>query len=476
MSGAPIVRVRATAIAVAAVLPVASLGAQTRPNPPVAKPAPTYAFPKVQTRTLPNGMVVHVVENHALPLVAVRVVIDGGALLDPPGKEGLYLLDLALLRDGTTSMNGEQLSQAIDQLGVSVSPTSFTGVADELARALPIMGDMLMHPIFPAAAVDQRKAATTAALQRAEGNAPTPANRILNAVLFGPDHPFARTASPGSIAAITRDDLVRFHDANVRPQNLTLIIVGDVTPASAMPLVTRVFGRWEQTASRSEVTLQAAAAPRPTTIYLVDRPNAPQTTVRVGQVGPMRSSPDYYALDLATAILGGPGGSRLSKSLREEHALTYSVTHVTAWRGWNEPSTIVGAAQVDPAKTDSALLVWMGELKDIAGRRPITGSELEFGRAVTVGNLATRFETFDAIASHVALMARDHLPMTSVDEYVRRINATSAADASKTITKFLTPDHVAIVVVGDRKTIEAPLRAANIGPVVIVDANGKATR
>jgi zinc protease len=463
--------ITAAMVAVAAI----RLGAQAT-KPPVAKPAPVYAFPKVQTRTLPNGLVVQIVEDHALPLVAVRTVIEGGALLDPAGKEGLYALDLSLLRDGTAAMNGEQLAQAIDQMGATVTPTSFTAITDELAQALPLMGEMLMHPTFPAEAVDRRKAATTSTLQRAEGQAPTAANRILNAVLFGPDHPLGRTATPASIAAITRDDLVRFHDANVRPQNVTLVIVGDVVPATVMPLVTRVFGSWEKTGERAVVKMQTTIPAQPTWVYLYDRPGAPQTTVRMGQVGPTRSNPDYYALDLAMSVLGGPTGSRLSKTLREQHALTYNVLHVTTWRGWNEPSTIIGQAQVDAAKTDSAVLVWMGELRDIIGKRPITDQEIGFGRAVTVGNMATRFETFDAIANQVAAMARDHLPMSFIDDYVRRINVTSAAEASKIVARYLNPDHTAVVVVGDRKTIELPLRAANIGPVVIVDANGKSIR
>jgi predicted Zn-dependent peptidase len=468
-----ILRNRAVTTAFAVATMAMPAGAQARPKEPVVKPAATYVFPKVQTRTLPNGLVVQIVEDHALPLVAVRTVIEGGALLDPAGKEGLYALDLALLRDGTTSMNGEQLAQAIDQLGATVTPTSFTAITDELPQALPLMGDMLMHPTFPAEAVEQRKAATVTTLTRAEGVAATTANRILNAILFGPDHPFGRASSPASVGAITRDDIVRFHDTNVRPQNVTLVIVGDVTPASVMPLVTRVFGSWEKTGERNLVKVRASIPSQATWVYLYDRPGAPQTTVRIGQVGPTRSSPDYVPLDMATAILGGPSGSRLSKSLREQHALTYGVTHVTQWRGWEEPSTIIGQAQVDAAKTDSALLVWMDELKGITGDRPITDKEMEFARAVTVGNMATRFETFDAIANQVASMARDHVPMTYINDYVKYVNLMPAAEVSKIAARYINPTHTAVVVVGDRKTIEIPLRAANIGPVVIVDAQGK---
>ncbi|MGH7619508.1 MAG: M16 family metallopeptidase [Gemmatimonadaceae bacterium] len=466
---------RSIAVAAAIVALATSAAAQTGARrKPTTKPAPSYAFPKVQTRTLPNGMTVEIVENHSLPLVAVRTVIEGGALLDPQGKEGLYALDIALLRDGTTSMNGVELAQALDELGATVTPTSFTTITGELDKALPLMGDMLMHPTFAPDAVDRRKAALKSTLQRAEGDANAVANRLLNTILFGPEHPFGRAATQASVSSITRDDLVAFHSANVRPQNVTLVIVGDVTPTSVMPLVTTVFGGWEKTGERVSVKVPSGIASQPTYIYLFDRPGAPQTTVRFGQVGPMRSSPDYYAFDLAMSIFGATGSSQLAQSLREQHKLTYSVTHVASWRGWNEPSVIVGSAQVDAAKTDSALLVWMSELKNFADTsHEITPQDLEFGRSVTVGSLATRFETFDAIANEVVSMVQNHLPMTFVDDYVHYVKMIPAKGVSIVAHRFLNPTHTAIIVVGDRKTIELPLRAANVGPVIPVDATGK---
>ena len=164
---------RATRIRGAAFVAAAAFGlsgqavAQARPKPPAPKPAPAYAFPKVQTQTLPNGLVVHVIENHALPLVAVRAVIEGGVLLDPVGKEGLFTLDTLLVRDGTTTMNGDALADAISELGASVSPSGFTTVADQLERSLSLLGDMLMHPTFPADALDRRRATLVSTMQRA---------------------------------------------------------------------------------------------------------------------------------------------------------------------------------------------------------------------------------------------------------------------------------------------------------------------
>jgi len=458
---------------------VATLGfggpavAQARPKPPSPKPAPAYAFPKVQTQTLPNGLVVHVIEDHALPLVAVRAVIEGGSLVDPAGKEGLFTLDTLLLRDGTTRLSGDALADAISDLGASVAPSGFTTVTDQLERSLAIMGDMLMHPAFPAEALDRRRTGLLASLQRSEGQPGTPANRIWSAVVFGPDHPLGRVASPTTLASITIDDISRFHAEHVRPQNVTLVMVGDIVPASAMALAMKVFSGWQRSGERVVVNAPPAPAPKPTTIYLFDRPGLSQSTIYLGQAGPGRSAADAYALEVASFVFGGQSGSRLWAQLRDRRPLTYGITHVTFWRGANDPSRILGFSNVDAAKTDSALIVWMNELKELATGRAPTEQEVAFGRSVTAGNLAARLETFDSIANQLARMTSDHVGMSYLDGYVRGVYAATPAEVGRAAAHYFDPAHTAIVIVGDRKRIEAPLREANIAPVVIVDANGK---
>jgi len=467
---------RRLALVASALGVVGPAAAQSRPKPPAPKVAPAYVFPKVQTQTLPNGLVVHVIENHALPLVAVRAVIEGGSLLDPAGKEGLFTLDTLLLRDGTTTLNGDALADAISELGASVAPSGFTTVTDQLERSLSLMGDMLMHPTFPGDALDRRRTGYLSVMQRAEGQPGTPANRIFNAAVFGPDHPLGRAPSAASLGSITVDDIAHFHAEHVRPQNVTLVMVGDVVPASAMSLATRVFGGWQRSGDRVAVNAPPAPSPKPTTIYLFDRPGLSQSTIYLGQAGPGRSAPDACALDVASFLFGGQSGSRLQTLLRERRSLTYGITHVTRWRGANDPSSILGQSSVDVAKTDTALMVWVGELKELASGRAPTDQEVAFGRSVTAGNLATRLETFDAIADRAAQMARDHVVMTYLDGYVRGINAATPADVGRAAAHYFDPAHTAIVVVGDRKTIEGPLRELKLAPVVIVDASGKVVR
>jgi zinc protease len=459
-------------MALAVVAQTANAQVLDRSKRPVAPPPSPYAFPAIRSTTLPNGLVVQVVENHALPLVAVRAVIEDGPLLDPAGKEGLFALDTTMLRDGTTSMSGDRLAEAIGDLGTAIAPTRFTTVTGEFDRSLALMGDMLMHPSFPTDAVDRRKAAMVSALQRVEGLASTPALRIFNRRVFGDTHPFARVATPATVGSISRDDIAAFHDQNVRPQNVTLIIVGDVSADAVTSAVAKVFGEWKRTGERVVFNVPAVPPPQPTTIYLYDRPGSVQSTLFVGQAGPTRASADAYPLELMGALFGGGSGSRLSLSLRERRALTYGVVHTPVWRGPGDPSSILGSSNVDAAKTDSALLVWMGELKDLAGSRPPTDKEVAFARTITVGGLATRLETIDAIANRLSLAARDRLPADYFNEYVKHMSSATTADVVAAAARHINPSTTTIVVVGDRKVIEPRLRAANIAPIVIVDENG----
>jgi predicted Zn-dependent peptidase len=460
--------------ALGAALAVSAASAQTldRSKRPAAPPAPVYKMPAVTSQTLPNGLVVRVMENHALPLVSARVTIEGGSLLDPAGREGMFTLDTALVKDGPTTMSAEQFADALAGLGGVVTATRITNLSSSFERCLMLMGDMLMHPSFAPDVFARRKAAYAASLQRSEDSARVQATRVLNATLWGPSHPFARTATSKSIAAITRDELLAFHQAMVQPQHITLTIVGDVTPASAMAAVTKVFGGWQKTGERGKVAAAAPPAPKPTTIYLYDRPNSQQTTIQIGQPLPARSTGDFYALETMGALFGGPTGSRLSQSMRERRPLTYGVTHIATWRGLGDPGSFVGTTNVDAMKTDSAIVVWLGEIKNLASGKP-TDAELAFGRAATVGTLLTRVETLDQMATQLSALARDGLALSYYDDYVKGMNAVTAASVAAAAARHVDPSHLTIVVVGDRKTVEPVLRAANIAPVVVVDQDGK---
>jgi len=444
-----------------------------RSKRPTAAPAPTFTFPKFASRTLPNGLTVAIVENHELPVVAVRAVIEGGGLVDPRGKEGVYSLVSAMLREGTTSMTADELAEAFSDQGNGVNPTGFTTVVRNLDRSLELMAEMMMHPSFPEAALNRLKANNIANVQRSKDVPQIVAQRLFSTLLYGADHPYARSATEQSLASITRDDLVRFHDEYIRPQNVKLVIVGDITPATVIPRVERAFGKWPKGGTTVSYQIPSPNPPGKTTIYLFDRPNSPQSVVTMGQIGPSRTIDDFYALEVMSTVFGALSGSRLNQNLREKHAYTYGANAFWQWRRSPEASTFTGSSSIVAPKTDSALVEWFRELRGIRGDRPITSTELDFARTNRVAGLPAQLESNDAVANAIANNLQNNLAPDYLDRYVKRIGDITADEVTRAATKFVDPDNTVIVIVGDRKVIEPGLKAANIGPIVIVDEKGQ---
>jgi predicted Zn-dependent peptidase len=391
---------------------------------------------------------------------------------DPQGKEGVYNLMGAMLREGTSGLSADELAEAFADQGNSVSPTGFTTIVRNLDRSLELMGDMIMHPSFPQAALDRQRANTIANIQRAKDQPGFVGQRIFDAVVYGPGHPYERGATEQSLASITRDDIVHFHDAYVRPQNVRLVIVGDVTPASVMPRVERAFGKWARGGTTVAYNVPAAKPAGKTTIYLFDRPNSPQSVVTMGQMGPSRSDADYYALDLMNTVFGQLSGSRLNQNLREKHAFTYGANAFWQWRRAPEASTFIGSSSIVAPKTDSAVVEWIHELRGIRGERPVTDKELDFARTNRVASLPATLESNDQVANALVNILQNNLPPDYYEQYAKRVSALTSADISRAAAKVIDPDNTVIVIVGDRKVIEPGLRAANIGPIVIVDERG----
>jgi predicted Zn-dependent peptidase len=213
--------------------------------------------------------------------------------------------------------------------------------------------------------------------------------------------------------------------------------------------------------------------PRPTTIYLLDRPGAQQSYVFLGTLGPIRTSPDFAALEVMAPILGASTGSRLAQNLRERHAYMYSGTPAAVtWRRRDVPAVIGGSAAVSTVKTDSALIEWLAELRG-AFERPPTEQEMTLAQGALVAALPAQLETLDLIANRVMSMLQNDVPLDFYNSYGTRIAAVRPADVTAVARKYLDLSHLVIVVAGDRAVVEPALRAANIGPIVIVDEREK---
>ena len=465
--------VAALAVLGAALQLDAQAPALDRAKHPASGPAVTLRMPKIERRTLSNGIDVAIMENHTLPVVVVRALVDARGTLDPADKDGLVILLQQMLPEGTTSMTADQLAEAFADLGNGVSPTAFTTVTQNVDRSLELMGDMLMHPAFPQASLDRIRTNEIANLKRTRDQPGYMAQRVLANAVYGEGHPYERTRTDQSLNAITRDDLVRFHDTYYRPQNVRLIVAGDIKPADAVAKLEKTFGKWAKGGKTTAYNIPPAKTRAGTTIYLFDRPNAPQSIIMVGQTGPSRDTPDYFAIDLMNTALGGLFNSRINLNLREKHAYTYGANSFYQYRPTPEIGGFTASSQVKTPQTDSALTELMREIRDIRGARPLTDAELALARTSQTLSLPMQFETLNSLVGAVAGILQDHLPLDYYDHVAANMGKVSVADATAAAQKYLDPDHIAIVVVGDRKQIEAGLRAAKIAPVIVVDEKAR---
>jgi zinc protease len=442
-----------------------------RSKRPVAETAAPFRFPIVVSESLPNGLRIRLVEDHSVPVVAVRAVVGADSTLDPPGKEGLYAVTMGAMREATATLSADNLAAAAAALGTVITPTSFTTTTGSFGAALSIMGGMLTSPAFDSVAVERRKAIQMAVARRVAQTPSSPARHLFYRLLYGADDPYTRSLIPteASVRAISRDDVRRFYDQSVSPATTTLVITGDVAPAAALAEVRRVFGKWESKTGLAVAGESRSSLPREATaIHLIDTPDQ-QAYVYVGAAGPRRSPSDAASAEL----LGAVATVRMQRELRDKRSLMYSGVIGLTWRRPAQPSAFVGSAVVDPRKVDNVLVTWLGLLRALRDTQPPAAAELDAGRRVRLGGLPARFDGADSVAARLVEVVRDGLSTEYFNDWTARLASMPAADVAAAARQVIDPDHLIVVVSGDRRVIEPALRAANLGPIVVVDTDGR---
>ena len=463
-----------------------ALSAQARPAqpkpaslvPPTLRAPKALVLPRMVERTLPNGLKLVVVEQHELPLVDVALVIKSGSEADPAGKKGLATLTANLLDEGAGNRDALALAEEIAYLAIQIgtsagfdrSTVSLHTTRATLDSALRLMADVALRPTFAEKEFSRIRSERMTALMQEADRGPVMADRAFAAIVFGESHPYGNTTSgtPEAVESLTRDDVVNFWKTRYRPNNATLVMVGDLTVAEAEQRALAAFGSWE----RGEVPAPVAAAPQAangTTIYIVDKPKAAQTSFRIGSVGVARSTKDYFPLMVMNTALGGSFTSRLNQNLRETKGYTYGAGSSFSMR--RQPGPFVANAEVVAEKTDSALVEFMKELNRI--RTPIPAAELAKTKRYLQLGYAERFESTRDIAMQVAGLAPFDLPLSTLGAYNSGVGAVTGADVQRVARQYLDPSKLAIVVAGDRATIEPALKATRIAPVEIRDARGR---
>lgn len=459
---------------VAAGAALAPLAAQFPTRPPAPMPLEPAQFPPFAEAVLANGMRVLVVSSAKQPVLSLTLAVPGGSFYDPAGKSGTAEMVAGLLTKGAGARTAEQIAATIEGVGGTLGSSAGADfltvnaavLSNDRRLAFELLADAALRPTFPASEIDLLRKQTLSAITLAKSQPGSIAAREFAKGLYG-DHPYGRSQDENSVAAITRDDLVAFHQQRMRPNQALLVIAGAIDSAEARQLAEEAFGAWGGVAAGAPVTRPAPQRAR-TEILLVHRPGSVQSNIVLGNTTWMATDTRGYALTLANQILGGASDSRLFQILREQKGWTYGAySSVQRRRGLGNFSA---TAEVRTEVTDSALVELLSQVRTL-GASPLPGEEFERQKQTLVGRFPLQVETADAVAAQVANARLLGLATDYVQTYRQRLAAITPVQAQAAARMGMRADAALVVVVGDATKIADKLRA--IAPVTLVDVDGK---
>lgn len=446
---------------------------------PLPQPVPKVDLPDIQKAKLANGLKIWLVEHHELPLVAFNLVIQSGSDHDPLNMPGLASMTADVIDEGTKARDALQISDELQFIGATFGVQSNADgtfmtlgtLTKHLDKALDVYTDVLTNPTFPQKEFDRLKKQRLTSLLQQKDQPSTIASLAFNYILYGSNHPYGSNSSgtEASLNSMTREDLEKFYTSYYRPNNATLIIVGDATLKDITRKLEKALSDWKA------APVPVVANPAPSSVdqrrvYLIDKPGAAQSEIRIGYPALARNTPDYFPVTIMNRILGGQFTSRLNLNLREKHGFTYGARSGFAFN--KQPGPFVASAGVTTAKTDSSLREFFHEIDNMhaSGTNPV---ELDFVKKGLSGSFALSFETPAQVAGALQNVVLYNLPDDYYERYLQNIDKVTIADVNQASKKYLDSSQMAIVVVGDLKVIKEDVQKLNLGEMVLCDVDGK---
>jgi predicted Zn-dependent peptidase/outer membrane lipoprotein-sorting protein len=435
--------------------PVPAPSAQLAPQMPAPAAAKSYKFPPVATKTLANGMRVYAVSSSSTPAITVRLVLTAaGSINDPKGKPGVAAMTASLLTEGTEKRSAQQIAEAIDFVGGSLSANagsdgtvvSVTVVKKDFDLAMDLFSDITLHANFQSEEIERQRQQLLSGLQVNYQDADYVASASLQRVVYG-SHPYGlpTEGTPGSAQTVTRDDFVRFRDTYYSPNTSLLAFSGDISPEVAFAAAEKIFGAWQQKAIPvGEVA--PPATPVGVHITIIDRPDAVQTQIRVGKSAIRRTDPDYIPLYVTNRIFGGSYNSRLNTEVRVKSGLTYGANSGFDTRLFG--GSFLASTSTRTEATVQAVKLVTDLMKDLASKN-VKPEELTFARDYLVGVYPIQTETTDAVADRVLMVAHYGLAPDFNETYQSRIAAVTLDQVNAMAAKYFDPSAVDVVLVGN---------------------------
>jgi zinc protease len=455
--------------------------APDRSQPPALGTPPELKLPQLQRALLSNGLKIILAERHELPLVEFRMAADAGYAADQFSKPGTAKLASVLLTDGTNTRNALQINDQVALLGANLwgySTLDFSFVAlsalkSKLDPALDLFADVVLHPTFPDADFKREQKLQLDAIEQEQKDPFEMTLRVLPGLMYGPGHaygnPLTGSGTAASTHAITRDDLLKFHQVWFRPNNATLVVVGDTTLKELTPKLEKLFAGWKPGAIPSKNISPVKLASQPA-VYILDKPGASQSIIIAGEVSIPADTPQEIAIQAMNDDLGGNFSSRLNMNLREDKHWAYGAGSVLIGAHAQRPFVIFAPVQTD--KTKESLIEVRKEINGILTDRPVTPEELTRIQANETLSLPGSRETISSVNESILDLLTYGWPDDYYETMAGKIRALKRTDLDAAARQVIHPEGMVWVIVGDRTKIEPGIKELGIGKISFIDADG----
>jgi zinc protease len=414
-------------------------------------------------------------------VVNFQMLVDSGYASDAADKPGVASLAMRMLEEGTRTRKSLEIGEAFESLGAQFGAGAnldsgivyMNTLKATMPQALNLYTDLVLNPSFPQNEFERLQKDRLAAIAREKTVPQMIALRVLPSILYGKEHvyakPFTGTGTEDAVKRMTRDDLVKYHATWFKPNNATLLVVGDTTLAEVKPMLEKAFAGWKAGEVPKKV-LANVAAPDKSVVYLVDRPGALQSVIVGAQLAVPRNNPDALPLEVVNHVFGGTFSSRINMNLREDKHWSYGVRSQLQAALGQRPFMSVSPVQTD--KTSESLQELVREYRDIAGGKPITAAELKAAVDNNTLGLPGGFETAGQLTNAYTNVVQYGLPEDYYNTYTEKVLALTPQQANALAARSFTPDRLVWVVVGDMSKIESGVRSLNIGEVRKIDVDG----
>ena len=452
-----------------------------RSSVPETTSFPEVKFTEFERDFLANGMELIVANRSAVPVVNIRMSFDAGYASDQFGELGTSSLAMTMLDEGTTKRSALEISDELARLGarfnagsnIDSSTVGLSALTENLDASLDIFSDLVLNPAFPENELERLRRMRLARIQQEKTQPIGLAIRVFPKLLYGEGHaysmPLTGSGTEESVARISRDSLVDYHRTWFRPNNATMIVVGDTSMEEMKPKIERLFRNWEPgttpTKNIADVDVRDAEH-----VYVIDRPGSEQSIIIAGNVAPAVSDGNELAVETMNEIIGGSFTSRINMNLREDKAWAYGAQTMLLDTANQRPFIAYAPVQTD--KTMESMAEIKRELVEYLGDNPATDEEIAKVKSNNTLSLPGRWETANAVLRDISEIVTYDLPDDYWDTYADNVRNVSSAQINEAAEAVIKPDNIIWIVVGDREKIESRIRELEIGEITLLDADG----